>query len=56
VTLKSFYDSVEMPTKIGMTTRCLLTNTYNEFANNEDQLIQYQAEFMDNLKAVFVQN
>jgi hypothetical protein len=47
-----------MPTKIGEFDNkgCLLTNTYNEFANNEDQLIQLQmTEFMDDLKAVFVQ-
>ena len=53
-----FYDSVEMPTKMGELDNkgCLLTNTYNEFANNEDQLIQIQMkEFMDNLKTVFIQ-
>ena len=33
-----------------------LQNTYNEFANNEDQLIQIQMkEFMDDLKTVFIQ-
>jgi TetR/AcrR family transcriptional repressor of nem operon len=53
-----FYDSVEMPTKMGDFNNkgCLLTNTYNEFANNADQLIQAQmTEFMDNLKTVFIQ-
>lgn len=53
-----FYDSVEMPSKIGECENkgCLLTNTYNEFANDEDQLVQLQIkEFMDNLKTVFVQ-
>lgn len=53
-----FYDSVEIPTKMGEFENkgCLLTNTYNEFANNEDQLIQTQMkEVMDDLKKVFIQ-
>ena len=53
-----FYDSVAMPTKIGEfhNKGCLLTNTYNEFSNNEDQLIREQmAEFMANLKNIFIQ-
>jgi hypothetical protein len=30
---------------------CLLTNTYNEFADTEDQIINVQMnEFMNNLK------
>ncbi|WPR71846.1 TetR/AcrR family transcriptional regulator [Flavobacterium sp. NG2] len=51
-----FYDSLEAPTKIGDHKGCLLTNTYNEFADNEDQLIKEQMEdFMNNLKAIFIQ-
>jgi hypothetical protein len=56
MTLKAFfYDSVEMPTKMEFDNKgCLLTNTYNEFANNEDQQFKYK-EILDNLKAVFIQ-
>ena len=51
-----FYDSVAMPAKMGNNKGCLLANTYNEFSNNEDQLIQEQmAEFMTNLKNIFIQ-
>lgn len=53
-----FYDSVEMPAKMGEFSNkgCLLTNTYNEFANNEEDLIHTQIkEFMDNLKSLFIQ-
>jgi site-specific DNA-adenine methylase len=35
---------------------CLLTNTYNEFAEDEDQKIKEQmAEFMNNLKEIFIE-
>jgi hypothetical protein len=43
-----------MPSELGIT-RCLLTNTYNEFADTEDQIISEQMnEFMNNLKAIFI--
>jgi hypothetical protein len=33
----------------------LFTNTYNEFADTEDQIITVQMnEFMNNLKAIFI--
>lgn len=51
-----FYDSVEAPAKMGNHKGCLLTNTYNEFIDNEDQLIREQmAEFMTNLKNIFIE-
>lgn len=51
-----FYDSVSFPAKIGEQKGCFLTNTYNEFVNTEDQLIQVQMEdFMNNLKDIFIQ-
>lgn len=51
-----FYDSVQIPTDMGNHKGCLLTNTYNEFADTEDQMIQGQmAEFMNNLKMIFIQ-
>jgi hypothetical protein len=40
--------------RIGDHKGCLLTNTYNEFADTEDQIITVQMnEFMNNLKAIF---
>jgi hypothetical protein len=43
-----------MPSELG-TKGCLLTNTYNEFADTEDQIITVQMnEFMNNLKAIFI--
>jgi hypothetical protein len=48
-----FYDSVRMPSELG-DKGCLLTNTYNEFADTEDQIITVQMnEFMNN-KAIFI--
>jgi hypothetical protein len=35
----------------------LLTNTYNEFAEAEDQIINVQmAEFMESIKQLFIEN
>jgi hypothetical protein len=43
-----------MPSELG-TIRVVLTNTYNEFADTEDQIITVQMnEFMNNLKAIFI--
>ncbi|EIA09946.1 TetR/AcrR family transcriptional regulator [Flavobacterium frigoris] len=51
-----FYDSVRIPTEMGSNKGCLLTNTYNEFADTEDQLIQDQmTDFMNNLKSIFIE-
>jgi hypothetical protein len=37
------------------TIKVVLTNTYNEFADTEDQIITVQMnEFMNNLKAIFI--
>ncbi|MGO4820024.1 MULTISPECIES: TetR/AcrR family transcriptional regulator [unclassified Flavobacterium] len=50
-----FYDSVAFPATVGEQKGCLLTNTYNEFADTEDQIIQDQmTEFMNNLKTIFI--
>jgi TetR/AcrR family transcriptional repressor of nem operon len=50
-----FYDSVRMPSELGDHKGCLLTNTYNEFADTEDQIISEQmTEFMNNLKEIFI--
>ncbi|MGB6152104.1 MAG: TetR/AcrR family transcriptional regulator, partial [Pricia sp.] len=51
-----FYDSVA----IGFIERnqkgCLVTNTYNEFSENEDKLIKEQMDsFMENLKGLFIE-
>jgi len=35
---------------------CLLTSTYNEFSDNKDDIINDQmVEFMDNIKAIFIE-
>jgi len=49
-----FYDSVNAKYKEGNQKGCLLTNTYNEFSEREDQLIkEHMDSFMDNLKDLF---
>ncbi len=49
-----FYDSVS--DLKGSEKGCLLTNTYNEFCTNEDQLVKFQlVSFMDNLKDLFIE-
>lgn len=51
-----FYDSIKVPTEMGYEKGCLLTNTYNEFAVDEDQEIKEQmAIFMTNLKEIFIE-
>lgn len=51
-----FYDSINKPTEFGDHKGCLITNTYNEFANTEDKLIKEQmVDFMNNLKEIFIQ-
>ncbi|SEB87209.1 DNA-binding transcriptional regulator, AcrR family [Tenacibaculum sp. MAR_2009_124] len=49
-----FYNSVNL--RIRKEKGCLVTNTYYEFANQEDQLIKEEmTEFMNNLKALFIE-
>jgi TetR/AcrR family transcriptional repressor of nem operon len=51
-----FYDSINKPDEFGNQKGCLLTNTYNEFADIEDQIIKDQMnQFMDNLKSIFIE-
>ena len=49
-----FYNSVNSNYKKGNQKGCLITNTYNEFSESEDQLIKEQmVSFMDNIKSLF---
>jgi AcrR family transcriptional regulator len=51
-----FYDSVSSNFNNDNLKGCLLTNTYNEFSENEDELIQEQMSlFMDNLKSIIIE-
>ncbi|WP_373516253.1 TetR/AcrR family transcriptional regulator [Pricia sp.] len=51
-----FYDSVAICFLKGNQKGCLVTNTYNEFSENEDKLIKAQMEsFMENLKGLFIE-
>ena len=51
-----FYDSVSSNFKDDNKKGCFVTNTYNEFSNNEDKLIQEQmSSFMDNLKSIIIE-
>ena len=51
-----FYDSLQISTELGNHKGCLLTNTYNEFADIEDQLVNEQmTEFMSNIKTIFIE-
>jgi AcrR family transcriptional regulator len=50
-----FYNSVHICNKEGNQKGCLLTNTYNEFSEIEDELISDQMNsFMSNLKESFI--
>jgi len=50
-----FYDSIDATKGDDNQKGCLLTNTYNEFSESEDQLVKEEmASFMDNLKVLFV--
>ena len=50
-----FYDSVKVSDDLNYK-GCLLTNTYNEFAENEDVEIKTQMEnFMNGLKEIFIE-
>nr|WP_279347012.1 TetR/AcrR family transcriptional regulator [Gramella sp. AN32] len=51
-----FYDSVAICRQEGNAKGCLLTNTYNEFSESEDELVKDQMDyFMDNLKNLFIE-
>jgi AcrR family transcriptional regulator len=51
-----FYDSIKIPVEQGNQKGCLLTNTYNEFAEAEDQIINVQmTEFMEGIKQLFIE-
>jgi len=50
-----FYDSVSSNFNDDNIKGCLVTNTYNEFSDNEDPIIkEYVADFMNNLKQLFI--
>ena len=50
-----FYDSVDICYQNGNQKGCLITNTYNEFSEIDDKLINKQMqEFMNNLKSLFI--
>lgn len=51
-----FYDSVEANFKDDSIKGCLVTNTYNEFSEGEDELIKAQMEaFMANVKDLIIE-
>ncbi|WP_282031428.1 TetR/AcrR family transcriptional regulator [Winogradskyella eximia] len=51
-----FYDSISSNFKLGNQKGCFVTNTYNEFSENEDQLIKEQmTSFMENLKSIIIE-
>ena len=51
-----FYDSVNLCNQKGNEKGCLITNTYYEFSNNQDEIINDQmTSFMDNLKELFIE-
>lgn len=51
-----FYNSVNICNVEGNEKGCFVTNTYNEFARNENELIHKQMNsFMNNLKELFIE-
>lgn len=51
-----FYDSVNICYQRGNQKGCMITNTYNEFSESDNILINKQMQgFMDNLKDVFIE-
>ena len=53
---KFFYDSVSVCHQEGNEKGCLVTNTFNEFSESEDELVNNQmSSFMDNLKNLFIE-
>ncbi|WP_366185886.1 TetR/AcrR family transcriptional regulator [Flavobacterium ovatum] len=51
-----FYNSVTHKLEAGNQKGCLLTNTYNEFSESDDEVIKEQmASFMNDLKMIFIE-
>ena len=51
-----FYNSIKVSDIEGNQKGCLVTNTYNEFAESEDEIIKEQMKkFMNDLKEVFIE-
>jgi AcrR family transcriptional regulator len=51
-----FYDSIEISLQEDSEKGCLLTNTYNEFSENDDPLINdLMSSFMNTLKNIFIE-
>lgn len=51
-----FYDSVAIGYREGNEKGCLVTNTFNEFSQSGDQMVNDQmTSFMDNLKNLFIE-
>ena len=51
-----FYDSVSSNFKTDHLKGCFVTNTYNEFSEKEDELIQEQMNaFMGNIKSIIIE-
>jgi len=51
-----FYDSVSSNFKNDNNKGCLVTNTYNEFSESQDELIKEEMNiFMNNLKELFIE-
>ncbi|MFV9550488.1 TetR/AcrR family transcriptional regulator [Algibacter sp. PT7-4] len=51
-----FYDSIKSNFKTGHLKGCFVTNTYNEFSEIEDELINKQMHaFMNNLKSIIIE-
>jgi len=51
-----FYNSIKFSEFRGNEKGCLITNTYNEFSESEDEIIKEQiSNFMNNLKEIFIE-
>ncbi len=51
-----FYDSVAICNQPGNEKGCLITNTYNEFSETDDEILNNQmSSFMYNLKKIFIE-
>lgn len=51
-----FYDSVSVCYEKGNEKGCLVTNTYNEFSDKEDELVNFEmTNFMESLKELFIE-
>jgi len=53
---KFFYDSIKITQLEECQNGCLITNTYHEFSEKEDEIINKEmTHFMDNLKELFIE-